>query len=209
MPPSRSARRHGKRACSSVFAGCLSFYPTKNLGSFGDAGAICTNDDSFAEICRLMRVHGSGHQYFHKYVGGMFRIAAVQAAVLNVKLKYLESWHEGRRRNAAMYDKLLAGSKVVTPKIDPANWSIYNQYMVRVPDRDRVKKVLQEKGIGTAIYYPLPLHMQECFADLGYRAGDFPISERACNEVLALPIYPELPEEQLRYVAEQLRAAVG
>jgi dTDP-4-amino-4,6-dideoxygalactose transaminase len=203
------ARRHGKRACSTVFAGCLSFYPTKNLGSFGDAGAICTNDDSFAEICRLMRVHGSGHQYFHKYVGGMFRIAAVQAAVLNVKLKYLESWHEGRRRNAALYDRLLAGSKVVTPKIDPANWSIYNQYIVRVPDRDRVKKALQDKGIGTAIYYPLPLHLQECFADLGYRAGDFPISERACNEVLALPIYPELPEEQLRYVAEQLRAAVG
>ena len=203
------ARRHGKRACSSVFAGCLSFYPTKNLGSFGDAGAICTNDDSFAEICRLMRVHGSGHQYFHKYVGGMFRIAAVQAAVLNVKLKYLESWHEGRRCNAALYDKLLAGSKVVTPKIDPGNWSIYNQYIVRVPDRDRVKKVLQEKGIGSAIYYPLPLHLQECFANLGHRAGDFPISERACNEVLALPIYPELPEEQLRYVAEQLRAAVG
>jgi dTDP-4-amino-4,6-dideoxygalactose transaminase len=203
------AHRHGKRACSSVFAGCLSFYPTKNLGSFGDAGAICTNDDSFAEICRLMRVHGSGHQYFHKYVGGMFRIAAVQAAVLNVKLKYLENWHEGRRRNAALYDRLLAGSKVVTPKIDPANWSIYNQYIVRVPDRDRVKKVLQDKGIGSAIYYPLPLHMQECFADLGYRAGDFPISERACNEVLALPIYPELPEDQVRYVAEQLRAAVG
>jgi dTDP-4-amino-4,6-dideoxygalactose transaminase len=203
------ARRHGKRACSSVFAGCLSFYPTKNLGSFGDAGAICTNDDSFAEICRLMRVHGSGHQYFHKYVGGMFRIAAVQAAVLNVKLKYLETWHEGRRRNAALYDRLLAGSKVATPKIDPANWSIYNQYIVRVPDRDRVKKVLQDKGIGSAIYYPLPLHLQECFADLGYRAGDFPVSERACNEVLALPIYPELPEEHLRYVAEQLRAAVG
>jgi dTDP-4-amino-4,6-dideoxygalactose transaminase len=203
------ACRHGKRACSSVFAGCLSFYPTKNLGSFGDAGAICTNDDSFAEICRLMRVHGSGHQYFHKYVGGMFRIAAVQAAVLNVKLKYLETWHEGRRRNAALYDRLLAGSKVATPKIDPANWSIYNQYIVRVPDRDRVKKVLQDKGIGSAIYYPLPLHLQECFADLGYRAGDFPVSERACNEVLALPIYPELPEEHLRYVAEQLRAAVG
>lgn len=203
------ARRHGKRACSTVFAGCLSFYPTKNLGSFGDAGAICTNDDSFAEICRLMRVHGSGHQYFHKYVGGMFRIAAVQAAVLNVKLKYLETWHEGRRRNAALYDRLLAGSKVVTPKIDPGNWSIYNQYIVRVPDRDRVKKVLQEKGIGSAIYYPLPLHLQECFADLGYRAGDFPITERACNEVLALPVYPELPEEQVRYVAEQLRATVG
>jgi dTDP-4-amino-4,6-dideoxygalactose transaminase len=139
----------------------------------------------------------------------MFRIAAVQATVLNVKLKYLETWHEARRRNAALYDKLLAGSRVITPKIDPANWSIYNQYVIRVPDRDRVKKTLQEKGIGSAIYYPLPLHQQECFADLGYRAGDFPISEKACGEVLALPIYPELPEPHLRYVAEQLLAAVG
>jgi dTDP-4-amino-4,6-dideoxygalactose transaminase len=203
------AKRHGKRACSAAFAGCLSFYPTKNLGAFGDAGAICTNDDAFAETCRLMRVHGSGHQYYHKYVGGMFRIAAVQAAVLNVKLKYLESWHEGRRRNAAIYDKLLAGSKIITPKIEPGNWSIYNQYVVRVPDRDRVKQALQEKGIGSAIYYPLSLHQQECFAYLGYRPGDFPASEIACKEVLALPVYPELPEEHVRYVAEQLLKIVG
>jgi dTDP-4-amino-4,6-dideoxygalactose transaminase len=203
------ARRHGKRACSSVFAGCLSFYPTKNLGAFGDAGAICTNDDAFAERCRLLRVHGSGHQYFHKYVGGMFRIAAVQAAVLTVKLQYLESWHEGRRRNAALYDRLLAGSKVITPKIESGNWSIYNQYVVRVADRDRVKKALADKGIGSAVYYPLALHQQECFAYLGYKTGDFPVSEKACNEVLALPVYPELPEEQVRYVAEQLRAVAG
>jgi dTDP-4-amino-4,6-dideoxygalactose transaminase len=203
------AKRNGKRACSSVFAGCLSFYPTKNLGAFGDAGAICTNDDGFAETCRLLRVHGSGHQYYHKYVGGMFRLAAVQAAVLNVKLKYLEGWHEARRKNAAIYDQLLAGSKVVTPKIDPKNWSIYNQYVVRVPDRDRVKKALQDKGIGSAIYYPLSLHRQECFAYLGYREGDFPQSERACKEVLALPVYPELPEEHVRYAAQELLAAVG
>lgn len=203
------AKRHGKRACSSVFAGCLSFYPTKNLGAAGDAGAICTNDDAFAEVCRLLRVHGSGHQYYHKYVGGMFRLAAIQAAVLNVKLKYLESWHEGRRRNAALYDRLLAGSKVVTPRIESGNWSIYNQYVVRLPDRDRVKKTLQEKGIGSAIYYPMPLHRQECFGHLGYKAGDFPQSERACDEVLALPVYPELPEEHVRYVAKELLAAVG
>lgn len=203
------AKRHGKRACSSVFAGCLSFYPTKNLGSFGDAGAICTNDDGFAEVCRLMRVHGSGHQYYHKYIGGMFRMAAIQAAVLSVKLKYLEKWHEARRRNAALYDSLLQGNKVVTPKIDAGNWSIYNQYVVRVANRDRVKQVLQEKGIGSAIYYPLPLHQQECFAYLGYRAGDFPQSERACAEVLALPVYPELPEEHVRYVARELLNAVG
>jgi dTDP-4-amino-4,6-dideoxygalactose transaminase len=203
------AKRHGKRACSTVTAGCLSFYPTKNLGAFGDAGAICTNDDNIAEVCRLMRVHGSGHQYHHKFIGGMFRLAAVQAAVLSVKLKYLESWHEGRRRNAAIYDRYLTGGKIVTPRIESGNWSIYNQYVVRVPDRDRVKQALQEKGIGSAIYYPIPLHLQECFAYLNYKPGDFPQSERACREVLALPIYPDLTQEQVTYVAKELLAAVG
>jgi dTDP-4-amino-4,6-dideoxygalactose transaminase len=203
------ARRQGKRACSSSFAGCLSFYPTKNLGAFGDAGAICTSDDALAETCRLLRVHGSGHQYNHKLIGGMFRLAAVQAAVLDVKLKYLDTWHEGRRRNAALYDKMLSGSKVVTPRIEQGNWSIYNQYVVRVRDRDRVKQALADKGIGSAIYYPIPLHLQECFAYLGYKAGDFPQSERAAAEVLALPVYPELPEEQVQFVARELLAAVG
>jgi dTDP-4-amino-4,6-dideoxygalactose transaminase len=203
------AKRHGKPACSMSFAGCLSFYPTKNLGAFGDAGAICTNDANFAEICKLMRVHGSGHQYHHKYIGGMFRLAAIQAAVLNVKLKYLQGWHEARRRNAAIYDEMLTGSKVVTPLILPGNWSIYNQYVVRVPKRDEVKKKLAEKGIGSGIYYPISLHEQECFGYLKYRAGDFPESERACHEVLALPIYPELPEEQVRFVAGELLAAVS
>lgn len=198
------AKRHGKPACSQGFAGCLSFYPTKNLGAFGDAGAICTNDDAFAETCRLLRVHGSGHQYHHKLIGGMFRLAAIQAAVLDVKLKYLDGWHEGRRRNAKLYDKLLAGSKVVTPKIDEGNWSIYNQYVVRVPDRDRVKEQLAARGVGSAVYYPIPLHLQECFRYLGYKQGDLPESERACREVLALPVYPELEEEQVRYVAKQL-----
>jgi dTDP-4-amino-4,6-dideoxygalactose transaminase len=203
------AKRNGKRACAMSFAGCLSFYPTKNLGAFGDAGAICTSDDRFADTCRKLRVHGSGHTYSHEMVGGMFRLAAVQAAVLSVKLKYLESWHEGRRRNAALYDQLLAGSKVVTPKIDEGNWSIYNQYVVRIGTgkRDAVKQKLAERGIGTAIYYPLGLHEQQCFKSLGYRQGDFPETERACREVLALPIYPELSEEQIRYVAQELKAA--
>jgi dTDP-4-amino-4,6-dideoxygalactose transaminase len=203
------ARRHGVRACAGVFAGCLSFYPTKNLGAFGDAGAICTDNDQFAEDCRLLRVHGSGHQYHHKFIGGMFRIAAVQAAVLSVKLPHLESWHNARRKNAALYDQLLAGSKVITPHIDEGNWSIYNQYIVRVPSRDQIKQKLQEKGVGSAIYYPIPLHLQECFAYLGHKPGDFPQSEQACKEVLALPIYPELPEEHLRYAAEQLLAATA
>src|SRR5688572_25664728 len=121
------AKRHGKPACSFGFAGCLSFYPTKNLGAFGDAGAICTNDDAFAETCRKLRVHGSGHTYYHEMVGGMFRLAAIQAAVLDVKLKYLDQWHESRRRHPAIYDELLAGSKGVTPRIEDGNWSIHTQ----------------------------------------------------------------------------------
>jgi dTDP-4-amino-4,6-dideoxygalactose transaminase len=202
------ARRHGKRACGLGFAGCLSFYPTKNLGAFGDAGAICTSDDVFADKCRKLRVHGSGHTYHHEMIGGMFRLAAIQAAVLSVKLKYLEGWHESRRRHARLYDELLAGSRVVTPHIEDGNWSVYNQYVVRVPDRDRVKQHLADRGIGTGVYYPIPLHLQDCFAYLGGREGDLPESERACHEVLALPVYPELPEEHVRYVAQELLAAV-
>lgn len=203
------AKRFDKPACSQVFAGCLSFYPTKNLGAFGDAGAICTNDDAFAEKCRKLRVHGSGHTYYHEMIGGMFRLAAIQAAVLDVKLKYLDRWHAARRRNASIYNELFAGSKVVTPHIDEGNWSIYNQYVVRVPDRDAVKKKLTDKGIGAAVYYPLGLHSQDCFKYLGYTDGDLPETERATREVLALPVYPELPEDHVRHVAKTLREIVG
>jgi dTDP-4-amino-4,6-dideoxygalactose transaminase len=202
------AKRNDKAACSFGLAGCLSFYPTKNLGAFGDAGAICTSDDAFAEKCRKLRVHGSGHTYHHEMIGGMFRLSALQAAVLSVKLNYLDQWHEARRRHAAIYDELLNGSNVITPKIDAGTWSIYNQYVVRVPNRDRVKQRLADRGILSAIYYPIPLHIQECFRYLGHREGDFPESERACREVLALPVYPELSEEQVRYVAQELLSAV-
>ncbi len=202
------AAQNDKPACSLGFAGCLSFYPTKNLGAFGDAGAICTNDDEFAQRVRLLRVHGAGTTYYHKIVGGMFRMGGIQGAVLDVKLKYLNGWHEARRHNAALYDKLFAGSKVLTPAIEPGNYSIYNQYCIRVSNRDQVKQHLADKGIGAAIYYPLPLHMQECFAYLGGKAGDLPVTEQTCREILALPIYPELPEEQLRFVAQQVLAAV-
>ncbi len=202
------AKRGGKAACSLGFAGCLSFYPTKNLGAFGDAGAICTNDDQFANTCRMLRVHGSGHTYHHILIGGMFRLAAIQAAVLDVKLKYLNGWHEGRRHNAQIYNETLKGSAIVTPYIEGGNWSIYNQYVIRVPNRDAVKAKLTDRGIGSAVYYPLPLHQQECFAYLGYKTGDLPETEKACGEVLALPIYPELGEEQVRVVAAELLSAV-
>jgi dTDP-4-amino-4,6-dideoxygalactose transaminase len=203
------ARQNGKAACSLSLAGCLSFYPTKNLGAFGDAGAVCSSDADFIEKCCLIRVHGSAHTYHHKLIGANFRLDAIQAAVLDVKLKYLDSWHEARRANAAMYDKLLAGSPIVTPKIAPGNVSIYNQYVVRVPNRDAVQKSLSQLGIGSAVYYPIPLHLQECFAYLGRREGDFPVSEQACRDVLALPVYPELLPEQIEYVAEQLLQLVA
>jgi dTDP-4-amino-4,6-dideoxygalactose transaminase len=205
------AKRHGKPACAQGFAGCLSFYPTKNLGAFGDAGAICTSDEGFYEKCQLLRVHGSGHRntYYHKFVGGMFRLDALQAAVLDVKLRHLDAWHEARRRNAAIYDEVLGGSNIKRPGILQGNWSIYNQYVVRVSNRDAVKQKLADAGIGSGIYYPVPLHLQECFAPLGYREGDLPESERACREVLALPIFPELEEAQVRYAATTLREAVS
>lgn len=203
------AMRNGKPACSIGFAGCLSFYPTKNLGAFGDAGAICTNDDKLAETCRKLRVHGSGHTYHHELLGGMFRLAAIQAAVLDVKLKYLNEWHEARRRNAAIYNKHFAGTNVTAPTIDAGNHSIYNQYVVRVLNRDKVKQALSEKGIATAVYYPIPLHLQPCFKYLGHKKGEFPVSEKACDEVLALPVHPELTDEQVKFVAKAVIEAVG
>ena len=203
------ATRNGKPACSMGWCGALSFYPTKNLGAFGDAGAVCCDDDDLADKLRLIRVHGSAHTYYHTVVGGNFRMAALQAAVLDVKLSHLDAWHDARRRNAAIYDEILAGSKVVTPRIDAANESIYNQYVVRIPanvaDRDAVKQQLADRGVGSAVYYPLGLHQQTCFAYLGYGEGDLPETEKACREVLALPIFPELAEDEVRYAAGQLR----
>ena len=203
------AKRFGKPACSNAAFGCLSFYPTKNLGAFGDAGAVCTNDDAMAEKVRKLRVHGSGHTYYHEMVGGMFRIAAIQAAVLEVKLNHLNSWHNARRHHADIYNHVLTGSAVQTPTIDEGNQSIYNQYVVRVKDRDTVKQKLQTAGIGSAIYYPLGLHLQECFKSLGHAAGDFPETERATREVLALPVYPELTDEQITFAAETLKSIAG
>jgi dTDP-4-amino-4,6-dideoxygalactose transaminase len=206
------ARRFGQAACSMGLVGCLSFYPTKNLGAFGDAGAICTNDDALADKIRLLREHGMRPKYYYKEIGGMFRLAAIQAAVLDVKLKYLNQWHEARRRNAAEYDRSLTAPFIRTPRIDEGNFSIYNQYCIRIlesrADRDSIRKYLTERQIGSEVYYPVSLHVQECFKDLGYRPGDFPESERACREVLALPIYAELPGEQLKFVCETLNAAV-
>ena len=205
------AKRDGRPACSMGLCGCLSFYPTKNLGGFGDGGAICTNDDAFADKCRLLRVHGapSNNPYQHKLLGGMFRLDALQAAVLDIKLRHLDRWHEARRRNASIYNEMLAGTPAITPSIEPANYSIYNQYVVRLPNRDAVKAKLAAAGVGSAIYYPISLHVQECFLHLGGKEGDLPTTEQACREVLALPVYPELTQEQVRYAASGVREALG
>src|SRR6185436_10039465 len=201
------AKRNGQVCCHSL-AGCLSFFPSKNLGGFGDSGAICTDNDEFAHKVKIMRVHGTERTYYHKVIGGNFRIDALQAAVLDVKLKHLNTWHEARRHNAALYEKLFAGSKVKTPKIEAGNYSIYNQYVIRLPNRDAVKEHLHKAGVGCAVYYPLPLHQQECFINMGAGGASLPESERASREVLALPIYPELREEEIKYVAKTVLAAV-
>lgn len=202
------AERGDKKACQMGWCGALSFYPTKNLGAFGDAGAVCCDDDAFADRLRRVRVHGSGHTYYHDEVGGNFRIDALQAAVLQVKLRHLDSWAAGRRQHAATYDELLADSPVVTPHIESGNTSVYNQYVVRVQNRDAVRKRLGERGIGSGVYYPLGLHEQKCFAHLGFKRGDFPETEKACEEVLALPVFPELQPEQIEQVACELIDAV-
>jgi len=203
----------GKRVGSIGDIGCFSFFPSKNLGAFGDAGLCTVNDAELAEHLRVLRVHGGKPKYFHSFVGGNFRIDELQAAVLRVKLKHLDAWTEGRRRNAAYYDKAFAaaglGARVVTPVAVAGGRHIFNQYIVRVQKRDELKKFLGERGIGTEIYYPVPLHLQKCFEYIGYRAGDFPESERAAVETLALPIYPELAEAQLAHVVASIAAFYG
>jgi dTDP-4-amino-4,6-dideoxygalactose transaminase len=201
----------GRRVGAIGAIGCLSFFPTKNLGAFGDAGMCTTNDPELAHRLKILRVHGGEPKYYHAFIGGNFRIDEIQAAVLNVKLTHLDAWSRGRQENAAFYDSAFraAGeSRIGLPKALPGYRHIYNQYVIRVPKRDEVRKYLAECGIGTEIYYPVPLHLQECFAYLGYRQGDMPESERAARETLALPIYPELTREQLAHVVNCTVSAV-
>ena len=195
------ASRNGTLAGNFGDCGCFSFYPTKNLGGFGDGGLVTTNSDTLAEDIRTLRDHGQKPRYFYKVIGGNFRLDGIQGAVLNVKLKYLDDWNEKRRQNAALYDDLFAGSPVGTPVIDPGNVSIYHQYTVTVPERDKLQKYLADNDIGSAVFYPKPLHLQDCFKQLGYKQGDMPVAERLCNEVLSLPVYPELSRREIEYVA--------
>jgi dTDP-4-amino-4,6-dideoxygalactose transaminase len=197
----------GRRAGSMGDAGCFSFFPTKNLGGAGDGGLITTNDDALAARLRLLRVHGMDPKYYHMVVGINSRLDALQAAVLGVKLRYVDRWNEARRRNAARYDRLFAEARIeeVSPPIECAERRhIYHQYTIRCARRDELKNYLQRQAIGTEIYYPVPLHLQECFKFLGYGAGDLPETEKAAQECLSLPIYPELTAEEQTYVVEQI-----
>jgi len=189
--------------------GCFSFFPSKNLGGAGDGGLVTTNDEKLYDKLVKLRNHGSYPKYYHAMIGGNFRLDALQAGVLSVKLEYLNDWHEGRRRNAAFYNKTFSAvPQIITPEILPENYSIYNQYVIRVPNRDEVLTKIKEANIGCEIYYPVPLHLQKCFEYLGYKKGDFPESEKAADETLALPIYPELTDEQKQYVADTVIEAV-
>jgi dTDP-4-amino-4,6-dideoxygalactose transaminase len=214
------AERNGRRAGSIGHYGCFSFFPSKNLGAAGDGGMVVTNDAQRAENLVRFRAHGSRPKYYHQVVGGNFRLDTLQAAVITAKLKHLDDWTISRQSNAKRYDRLFqsSGLKVADssqcsrngaadlflPKVE-TNRHIFNQYIIRTPRRDQLKAALQEKGVGTEIYYPVPMHLQDCFSSLGYKAGAFPESESAAKETLALPIYPELTDQQAEYVVECVR----
>ena len=202
----------GRHAGSMGTIGCFSFFPSKNLGAFGDGGFVTTDDDQLAHEIRLLRNHGAEPKYFHKRIGGNFRLDAIQAAVLRVKLPHLAQWSAMRRRNAERYRRLFTDAGL-TETVRLPSWPadrehIFNQYAIRVPRRDDVRARLEAAGIGTEIYYPVPFHLQDCSASLGYHAGDFPHAEAAAAEMLALPIYSELTEAQQRLVVEAIAAAV-
>jgi dTDP-4-amino-4,6-dideoxygalactose transaminase len=199
----------GRKAGSVGTVGCFSFFPSKNLGGIGDGGMVVTNEKGLYERLVMMRNHGQNPKYYYKYIGGNFRLDPVQAAALLVKLPYLDEWSRARRRNADYYNRKFAATSVTTPYVSPDCVSIYNQYVIRVPKRDKVIAHLRENNIGCEIYYPLPMHLQECFAYLGYKQGDFPQAEKAANEVMAIPIYPELTDEMKDYVAETILAFLG
>jgi len=209
---SLGATYKGKQSGSMGDLGCFSFFPTKNLGAFGDGGMVVTNDDELAEKVRILRVHGSKTKYYHSIVGLNSRLDEIQAAILNVKFKYLSSWIEQKREKANLYNKLFQESlpdKIVTPYEAPYNYHTYHQYTIRVKERrDELKNFLKEQGIGTSVYYPLPLHLQKCFKDLGYKEGDFPEGEKASKEVLSLPMYPEIEEERQREVVGKIKEFV-
>ncbi len=212
--------RDGRRAGTMGAMGCFSFFPSKNLGAMGDAGMVVTSDPQLVERLKILRVHGSNPKYYHALIGGNFRLDSLQAAILNVKVNYLDGWTRRRQENAGRYAALFSQRGLVGPDRvrlpEPlyaasgvAHYHIYNQFVIRLPNRDRVLEALKKAGIGAEIYYPVPFHLQECFRYLGHKEGDFPESERAARETLALPIYPELTEAQQSDVVDAVARALN
>ncbi len=199
------AKYKGKCAGTIGDIGCFSFFPSKNLGGFGDGGMVITDNEELAQEISILRVHGSKPKYYHSIVGHSSRLDALQAAVLSVKLKYLDTWVKKRQVHAALYNQVFKDTEIITPFVEEYNFHVYNQYIIRVKNRDETREYLEQKGIGTEIYYPLPLHLQECYKYLGYHESDFPESEGAARETLSIPVYPELTEDQQREVAQHIK----
>src|SRR5271157_646262 len=200
----------GRRAGSIGHYGCFSFFPSKNLGAIGDAGMIVTNDAQRAEKLKVLRGHGAKPKYYHRVVGGNFRLDAIHAAVVSAKLRHLDSWTAARQRNAKRYDELFREAELpIGLPVVATNRHIFNQYVIRSSSRDQLQAFLKQKGVGSEVYYPVPMHLQDCFAYLGIKAGAFPESERAAKESLAIPVYPELNDSQARYVVESIGEFVG
>ncbi len=203
------AEYKGRRAGSIGQVGCFSFFPSKNLGGYGDGGMITTNDASLAERLTALRIHGRTGKYFHRWVGINSRLDALQAAVLRVKLRHLDAWSAGRQRNAERYRARLAESGAPVIPAAPAACQtrhVYNQFVIRCPERDALQAHLKKQGVGSEVYYPLPLHLQPCYEELGYSKGDFPVSERLAAESLALPVHSELAAEDIDYICESIRS---
>jgi dTDP-4-amino-4,6-dideoxygalactose transaminase len=203
------AARNGIHAGAFGRTGCFSFFPSKNLGGFGDGGLITTRDPLVAERLRLLRVHGSRSEYHHYLIGMNSRLDALQAAILQVKFQHLAHWTAKRQANGASYQRLFRecglDERLTLPIVASGNSHVYNQFTIRTPQRDELSAYLTRHGIGNRIYYPVPLHLQECYQDLGYRKGDFPVSEQLSQEVLSLPVYPELTPDQLHYVVDTIK----
>ena len=202
------AEYKGTKVCGLGLAGCLSFFPSKNLGGLGDGGMVTTNDEIFARKVASLRMHGETERYHHDWIGANSRLDTLQAAVLRVKLRYLDEWTRGRQANARLYAEYLSDVSIPVQLPSAASYQtshVYNQFVIRCEQRDQLREHLQTKGIGTQIYYPIPLHLQKCFRYLGYRPGDFPEAEKATREVLALPIYAGLPESDIQYICEAIR----
>lgn len=195
----------GHQAGSFGSAGCFSFFPSKNLGGFGDGGMIVSSEESLIDKIKSLRVHGSREKYIHDEIGWNSRLDSIQAAVLRVKLKMLDKWLDGRRKIASKYNEAFAGSDIITPKETGGNKHTYHQYTIAFDDRDGLLRHLNEKGIAARVYYPVPLHLQPCYKDLGFSAGSFPNSEKAAEEVLSLPVYPELSEDKIEYIISTVK----